>query len=358
MFANKLFEVNIHFLYLFSNQLFMEIVINTTGSQLEKKEGMLCIKLPDGFSESINPALLERLVVTQGTSITVDALLMALEYEVDIVFANHTGAFHARVWHGKYSSVADIRKGQALFSVSAESINWMRDLMKDKLTAQAGLLKKLKAEDAELLDLELATVLTRLQAIDTSDSRRFKSSLAGIEGSFAKFYFQLLSQSLPEAYRFKGRSRQPAQDVFNCLLNYTYGMFYQRLERALIKAGLDPLLGVLHSSDYNTPALAFDCIEVFRCFADEAVCLFLKQEGIEPTAFDTSDGFYLNHAGKKKYLPWLALFMDENINYHRRRLSRTGHIQHYANRLAERMLSFYKRSQGKAFIVINDPINK
>ena len=79
-----------------------------------------------------------------------------------------------------------------------------------------------------------------------------------------KKYFEALSSILPEKYKFKSRSRNPAKDEFNAMLNYGYGVLYSMVEKACIIAGLDPYIGFLHTDNYNKKSLVFDVIELFR----------------------------------------------------------------------------------------------
>lgn len=93
----------------------------------------------------------------------------------------------------------------------------------------------------------------------------------GFEGSAGRIYFDALNYVMPERFKFDGRSRNPAKDEFNALLNYGYGVLYSLVEKACIIAGLDPYIGFLHTDNYNKKSLVFDLIEMFRIFADETV---------------------------------------------------------------------------------------
>ena len=99
------------------------------------------------------------------------------------------------------------------------------------------------------------------EALNPENSARLRAW----EGSAAKAYFQLLSASLPPPLPFKKRSRRPAKDPFNCMLNYAYGILYGRL------AGIDPYMGVFHRDNYNRPVLVYDCIESYRHWAESVV---------------------------------------------------------------------------------------
>ena len=72
---------------------------------------------------------------------------------------------------------------------------------------------------------------------------------------------------------FATRSRHPAHDEFNAMLNYGYGVLYSMVEKACILAGLDPFVGFLHTDNYNKKSLVFDLIEPFRILSDRATLL-------------------------------------------------------------------------------------
>jgi len=82
---------------------------------------------------------------------------------------------------------------------------------------------------------------------------------------------------MPDAWKFNGRSRDPAKDAFNCLLNYGYGVLYSQVEKACIIAGLDPYVGFLHTDNYNKKSFVFDLIEIFRIHIDRTV-FYLSQK--------------------------------------------------------------------------------
>lgn len=63
-----------------------------------------------------------------------------------------------------------------------------------------------------------------------------------------------------------------AAKMANQAADYTYGILYGEVWRALVHAGLDPYFGILHGSSVNQGGLVFDLIEEFRPpFADRVV---------------------------------------------------------------------------------------
>jgi CRISPR-associated protein Cas1 len=77
---------------------------------------------------------------------------------------------------------------------------------------------------------------------------------------------------------FTKREHQKASDVVNCLLNYGYGILYQRVWQALLKEGLNPQVSFLHAFQNNKPTLVYDLVEEYRqAFVDRAVFSLLTK---------------------------------------------------------------------------------
>ena len=133
----------------------------------------------------------------------------------------------------------------------------------------------------------------------------FKQSLLGIEGFAASEYFSAISQALPKKYAFKERSRQPASDKFNAVLNYAYGLTYSNMEKVIILSGLDPNAGIYHADAYGKPTLVFDVIELFRAKVDRLVIKLFTKRMVKDSWFtvpqqgDPAAGIFLSKEGRK-----------------------------------------------------------
>ena len=122
----------------------------------------------------------------------------------------------------------------------------------------------------------------------------------GMKGLQAEYISSRLSDLMPEKYKFNGRSKNPAKDEFNCMLNYGYGIMYSNVERACILAGLDPYIGIMHVDNYNRQAFVFDLIEMYRIYIDKIVFKLFTTKKVKKEHFDKVEGgLYLNKAGKE-----------------------------------------------------------
>lgn len=122
------------------------------------------------------------------------------------------------------------------------------------------------------------------------------SSLLGVEGMAARRYFEefpeLLKQpSFQLAFSTGGRNRRPPTDQVNALLSFCYALLVKDLVATALSTGLDPHLGLYHSTRGNRPALALDLAEEFRPLIADSVVLRLINN------YEIDDADFLSRAG-------------------------------------------------------------
>lgn len=166
-----------------------------------------------------------------------------------------------------------------------------------------------------------------------------RNTLLGLEGSAAKRYWAAVGTALPQPWQFEGRSRRPARDVFNAVLNYYYGMLYNVVENAALAAGLDPYLGFFHVDAYKRPVLVFDLIEPFRPWVDRLLVELCLSKPFLASHFTTKEnGLLLSKEGRINYIPRFNDYFEERITYKGQRLSRKNHIHYFTGQLAQWLL--------------------
>jgi CRISPR-associated protein Cas1 len=148
----------------------------------------------------------------------------------------------------------------------------------------------------------------------TLDEQR--QTVMGLEGSAGRAYFGVLGQLVPEAYRFTTRSRQPAHDEFNAMLNYAYGVLYSLVEKACIIAGLDPFVGFLHTDNYAKKSLVFDLMEPVRILGDRATLLLFTGRRVQKDFFEpVPGGIALSKAGRAFFIESFNERLDKPVRY-------------------------------------------
>lgn len=319
----------------------MNLVLNTFGTSLQVENSMFLVVHNDG-KQIINPQKVRTISISKGARISSDAALLAIDNEIDVMFTDRTGKPAGRIWSVKYGSISTIRRKQLDFINSTEAVKWVKEIVIRKMDNQVAMLISMNAEtDFKKNKIKSAInkitdYQTKIRNLEGSSVRDIAPSLRGWEGASSKAYFEILSILLPEQYQFKGRSQHPALDVFNCLLNYGYGMLYGKVEGALIKAGIDPYTGIFHRDEYNRPVLAYDVIEIFRIWIDHVVFSLCMQEVIDEDCYSIKDGVYwLENLGRRILIQSVNDYMDEIIRMNGIERSRAVHIDLYAQKLAQ-----------------------
>lgn len=321
----------------------MQLVINTYGSYLQKSGDCFKVKTDDKVFE-ISCKKVSSILISTAAYITTDAIRMAMENNIDIVFIDEYGNPYGRVWHPKLGSTTFIRRRQLEIAETEEGLKLALEWVKTKFYNQIDLLKRLrqtrphKSEEITSYVDKLSAVMKGIDSLSGTISE-CRGTIMGIEGSGGRIYFDALSSLMPDRFKFNGRSRNPAKDEFNALLNYSYGVLYSLVEKACIIAGLDPYVGFIHTDHYNKKSLVFDLIENYRIWADEVVINMFASRKVKVEHFDKiPNGLILNKEGKAVLLTDFNALMDESIRYKGRNIKKSYTIQFDCHTLANRLI--------------------
>lgn len=322
----------------------MQLVINTPGTFITQKDECFRLKQKERVFD-ISPLKVESIVISNQAMLSTKAIALALEHNIDIVFLDKFGDPLGRVWFSKMGSTALIRRRQLEAAAKPLGLELVTDMIQRKMENQVRFLKKLmharpgrESHFGDAIKTIEQTVSGLVLADD--DLEKVRNRFMGLEGTAGRAYFQCLSSIMPEKYQFEGRSRRPARDSFNAVLNYSYGILYSLVEKACILAGLDPYVGFLHTDNYNKKSMVFDLIEPFRIYGEQTAIYLFTGKKMKDDCFDTGDeSVSLNQNGKPVVVEAMNKRLDETIRYHRKNVKRRHILQHEAHRLANILLA-------------------
>ncbi|MCD6298173.1 MAG: CRISPR-associated endonuclease Cas1 [Deltaproteobacteria bacterium] len=322
----------------------MQLVINTPGTFVTQKDECFHLKQKEKVFD-ISPLKVESLIISNQAMLSTQAVVLALEHNIDIIFLDKFGDPLGRIWFSKMGSTALIRRKQLVAAEMPQGLELVIQMIRQKMENQARFLKKLMhsrpGKDSQF-DSAITTIEQSLSSLTSSDEdiEGFRNRIMGLEGTAGRAYFQCLSTIMPEKYRFEGRSRRPAGDPFNAVLNYCYGILYSLVEKACILSGLDPYVGFLHTDNYNKKSLVFDLIEPFRIYGEQTVVYLFTGRKMKDEYYDSKDdAVSLNQKGKPVVVEAMNRHLDETIRYHRKNVKRRHILQHEAHRLANILLA-------------------
>ena len=320
----------------------MQLVINNYGAYLRKKKDSFLVKLDDRDVE-VPIVKVDSIWISTSALVSTDAIHSAMENNIDIVFLDKYGDPYARIWHPKIGSTTRIRRKQLEISNSSRGVEMVKEWCASKMRDQIQLLRRLKKtrkENTELVDAidtikKHREVLTQITGVINEK----RQTILGLEGASARTYLKALSSVMPDEFTFNGRSRRPAEDPFNCALNYGYGVLYGVIERACILAGIDPYIGILHTDDYNKESFVYDIIEKYRGIIDRTVVYLFTRRKFKQSCFDRMEyGCTLNNEGKKILLTELNATLDETHQHQGKQMKTRNIIQSELHEVANTLM--------------------
>lgn len=327
----------------------MELILNTFGVSLNRDNEAFVIT-QKGERHRIPVDDIKSIQISRGAQITSDAVMLAIENEIEVLFMDRGGKPMGRVWSPRYGSISTIRKGQLNFTSSHAALEWIKEVIMQKMENQQALMLLLQPRETGL-ERERKRNIDRIEDYRNKVSKLegemvsdVAPTLRGWEGQASRIYFATIVKYLPEEFQFEQRSQHPAMDVANAFLNYGYGILYGKVEGSLIKAGVDPYIGILHRDDYNRPVLVYDVIELYRIWVDYVVFTLLAQNGITDECYSIrEDGSYwLEPLGRRILIQSLNDYLDETISKGGVVRSRLTHMNLYIQNLAQKLKRYEK----------------
>lgn len=177
---------------------------------------------------------------------------------------------------------------QAQYNSLKVKIDFAKYFIKNKLITH---MEQLKAHNIEV---DITSKIKQVEsAVDINE-------IMGIEGSFAREYFQHFFTLLPVNLHKNRRSKQPPKDPVNALLSYWYSLYYNIISVKLISYGFECGLGYLHTPFRTHNALASDLLELFRASINQAVISIFTNDLLSVEDFSKKGGVYLKYDGRKK----------------------------------------------------------
>ncbi|MDH4304195.1 MAG: CRISPR-associated endonuclease Cas1 [Nitrospira sp.] len=321
----------------------MQLVINSFGAYLRKQGDCFVVKNEDKQFE-VSVRKVDSIMITTGAFLSTDAIKAAMDHNIDILFLDEHGDPYGRVWHSKLGSTTLIRRRQLEYADDARGLALAQEWIAAKFDRQMEFLKKLaharpeKEADVLVYADRLTEGRKKLAAL-TGTLEEQRGTIMGLEGAAGRTYFEALSFIMPERYRFEGRSRQPAKDEFNCLLNYGYGVLYSMVEKACLVAGLDPYVGFVHTDNYNKKSLVFDLMEMFRYLTDQTVVYLFTGRKVKQEWFESvPGGMTLAKDGKAALIEALNETFETSVRYRNRNIKQRDIIQFECHRIANGLI--------------------
>jgi len=316
--------------------IIMKIVINEFGSYISKKENRFVIKSKEK-KEEYSSDQIDQIIISSPSSISESAVKLAVDNNIDIVYASFNGKPFARIYPCTLGGTTLTRREQALAYFDNRGAVIIKEILRAKLKNQLFLIKRLNKTRKGIFFFEVENMERNLQKIENlsgESMEAMRGKFLGFEGYAAAIYFKCLSQICP----FNQRNPR-GKDIFNISLNYGYGLLYSEVERACILAGLDPYLGFLHKDRYGKPSMVLDLVEQFRPFIDRAIInLFVRKQISDKDLEIIGEAILLTKSGRRKIIEEVMKILNWKLSYKNKKFSLSNIILEQGREIARYLL--------------------
>ena len=278
-----------------------------------KRKGEVVFEVPVSQVEAVH-------VLSQGVTLSTHLLHRLASENKAVLLADPSGRAHGCVLPVPGGKAVQVRRAQARLLGTELALDLAREVVGAKLQNQRRLLlyyakyPKGGSEGASLRALAQEVTLEAARLDDVAGA----DDLFVVEASAARLYWRGVSQLLQGRCAFAGRNKRGARDMVNSMLNYGYALLQGLVWRAIIAAGLDPAMGVLHTSRGESVGLVFDLMEEHRQpVVDRAVISWLRR-GARPGLNKAGD---LKMASRNKLVCRFEAQLDRETSVGGRRRS-------------------------------------
>lgn len=125
----------------------MQLYINTYGTYVHIKDEMFEIRIKKDKEiekHHYSAKKVKSIIISLGAALSSDAVKLAVENNIDIVFTDWNGFPYGRVWHSKLGSTTKIRKEQLKASLNEIGLKWIKEWVSGKIINQTDFIKNLK----------------------------------------------------------------------------------------------------------------------------------------------------------------------------------------------------------------------
>ena len=252
-----------------------EVILSTPGIFVGKTGGRIIVRehrrnvLEIPFSKIKNIA-----INSNGITLSSDVILQCSQKKIPISFYTYKGMPYA-VLQSPLHSMGTVSVLQIKAYETEKAIEFTKKVLTGKSRNQMNVVKfylrsrkhshpEFSLKAAKCIQ-KMSIILRDLQQIEPDSMFSVtRDRIFSAEGRISAFYWDCVKRLVPSALAFESRQRFNASDTVNCMLNYGYGILYQRVWQAVLKAGLNPHISFLHAFQANKPTLVYDLVEEYR----------------------------------------------------------------------------------------------
>ncbi len=251
------------------------LIISEYGTFLGVQNQRLAVRQNDNTQCYPLNRLCSVSVAKRGVSISSDLIEAFSLRGIKLFFLDFRGVAHSALLGQSQHGVVAVRIAQIAF-LDDDTLSLSKKLIVGKIKNQRAVLNyynKYHQNEA----LQKASEELRVN-IEKAKNATNLDILLGFEGTSANRYFQALRHSNLFSSTFQKREGRGSQEINNSMLNLGYAVLSSYILGAIINAGLEPYLGIMHRTRPGKMSLVLDLMEEYRAWVVDRAVIKLRNQ--------------------------------------------------------------------------------
>ncbi len=251
------------------------IYVTRQGAKLQRMDGQIGVCIDKTVMDRFAPNEIEQVLLFGNVQVSTQAIALLFRHGVRVSFFSTSAGYRGQLVSPESGNVFVRLAQHARYLDISFRVFLSRELIRRKLVASRRLVQRFARNHprvGEAMD-ECARFLGA--SLESLDAVTDCDALRGIEGAAAARYFQAFDVMVLPPFRFERRSKHPAHNAVNALLNLGYTLLAGEIAGKLEHAGFDPRVGFYHGVRCGRSSLALDVIEPHRADVIDRLTLSL-----------------------------------------------------------------------------------
>jgi len=214
-------------------------------------------------------------VAKRGVGLSSDLVEALSARGIKLFFLDFRGVAHSALVGQAQHGVVAVRMAQMAFCQN-DTLPLAKRIVAAKIKNQRAVLNHLgkyhRHSSLQSAADELLQNAAKAQQANSIDV------LLGFEGASANAYFQSLREARLFSSSFRKREGRGSREINNAMLNLGYAVLSSYILNAVINAGLEPYLGVMHTARPGRMALVLDIMEEYRAWVVDRAVIKLRAQ--------------------------------------------------------------------------------
>ena len=291
------------------------VYVTHQGARVHRADGQVAVSVDRTTIDRWAPDELDRVLLFGNVQITTQVLALLLRAGIHVSLLTTAGRYRGQLASPESGNVFVRLAQHARYGNPGFRLHFSRELVRDKVAAAREQVLRFRRNHPDTAE-QMEQAAGRMEAVvATLDRAEDIEVVRGIEGAAAAAYFGAFDGMVRPPFVFERRSKHPAHNPVNALLNLGYTLLAGEIAGRLETVGFDPRVGFFHGVRYGRSSLALDLIEPHRVrVIDRLTLSILNRRMLAPEDFEDRGprlGIRLAPAALKRYLALYEAMMGD-----------------------------------------------